>query len=300
MVQSRSAALKRDLYLCVELSVPSGGTNKYFADIPRSICLKDCTGAGCTRVTNPSTKFYGDLSTCCSQGLPWTSQEFCNTRSVQQTSNKWFASPDHTCRQDCVSGATCANLTDSTETLYATALECCQTELSFMPEDKCNTLSLGNPLTGSSKWFVSYKADGERCYQDCPEGTGNCGGLADPDVQLFDNSTACCQTKLPHKRLAYCEAVSAGNQWAGSGEFYPGMLLNSEMIHDINAHTHDHIVIPKKTISQAHVSLTVTELRLVVEVLSQIPLSDYLLQPQSVVSKLCPLLILLCVKIDPA
>jgi hypothetical protein len=55
-----------------------------------------------------------------------------------------------------------------------------------------------------------------------------------------------------------------------------------------------------QTISQAHVSLTVTELRLVVEVSSQIPLSDYLLQPQSVVSKLCPPLILLCVKIDPA
>jgi hypothetical protein len=216
-----------DLDLCVELSIPSGGTNKYFADIPRSICLKDCTGAGCTRVTNPSTKLYGDLSTCCSQGLPWVIEEFCTTRSMQQTTNKWFASPvDHTCRQDCVSGATCANLTDPTESLYATALECCQSELTFMPADNCNTLSLGNPLTGSSKWFVSYKVGEERCYQDCPEGTGNCGGLADPDVQLFDNSTACCQTKLPHKRLAYCESVSGGNQWTGSGEFYPGMLLN--------------------------------------------------------------------------
>lgn len=95
----------------------------------RSLCLKDCepgASAGCTRVTNPSAKLYPDLSTCCSEGLPWASTEFCNTRSVEQTSNKWFASKDHLCRQDCTSGATCANLTDSTETLYDSALDCCE------------------------------------------------------------------------------------------------------------------------------------------------------------------------------
>lgn len=197
----------------------------------RSLCLKDCepgTGVGCTRITNPSAKLYSDLSTCCSEGLPWASQEFCNTRSVEQASNKWFvSSDDHVCRQDCTSGPTCANLTDSTTTLYDSALDCCQAELAFMSDDTCNTLSLGNPLTGSSQWYVSYEPGSERCYQDCPEGSGgNCGGLADPDIQLFNNITSCCQTKLPHKRLDYCESISAGNTWAGSQEYYPDFALS--------------------------------------------------------------------------
>jgi hypothetical protein len=93
-------------------------------------------------------------------------------------------------------------------------------ELTYISEEKCDTLSLGNPLTGSSKWFASYEHGNERCVQDCPTG-GNCAGLADPDVQLFDNATLCCQTKLPYKSLDYCKTVSVGGIYGGSLNYYP-------------------------------------------------------------------------------
>ena len=152
--------------------------------------------------------------------MPWAG-EYCNTRSIEQTTNKWFATSSHICRQDCASGATCADLTDPSETLYDTALECCQGKLNFVPGDQCETLSLGDPLAGSSLWYVSYESGNVRCYQDCPSGTGNCGGLADPGVVLFDSSSACCQNKLPHYSLDYCETVSIGLTYTGSLTYYP-------------------------------------------------------------------------------
>ena len=207
-------------------------------DIQRSICTRDCepgTSVGCARVTNPSAKLYSDLSTCCSEGLPWASLDFCSTRSIEQTTNKWFVS-NNICRQDCVSGATCANLTDSTQTLYDSALDCCQSKLAFFPEDRCETLSLANPLTGTSKWFASYEAGNERCYQDCPDGTGNCGGIVDLNVELFDDSTSCCRTKLSHKSLSYCESVSDGNIYTGTQDYYAD-FLGSKCVQDCDSST---------------------------------------------------------------
>lgn len=212
-----------DAALCAEFSVPSGGTNKYFPDAHRSICLKDCepgASVGCTRITSPSAKLYPSLDTCC-ESMPWVSSEYCHSRSMEQRSGKWFADDgNHICRQDCETGATCEDLDDATETLYESSLQCCQEGLTWVPVDKCNTLSQGNPLTGSNKWFVSYEVGEERCFREClPEG-GSCGGLAHLDIELFDDAKTCCTNKLSYKSLSYCEVASTGSTYTGTSLYY--------------------------------------------------------------------------------
>ncbi|ACI64978.1 predicted protein [Thalassiosira pseudonana CCMP1335] len=116
-------------------------------------------------------------------------------------------------------------LSDGAEPLYMTkanllkdTLEDCCAAYYNSEGANCIVAGGGTPPTGSLEWYVNYE-DG-KCEQDCPAGTGNCGGYATPADALFADETLCCETKLGYLAVGFCEAESLGNSYAGSGDYY--------------------------------------------------------------------------------
>ena len=205
--------------ICQELSDPGTGTEKFYSVTSKSRCYKDCElGVGCARINSTSIVLHEDLESCC-DAMPWVSSEFCASRSTEEASDLWYASTQNqVCVNDCLVGDGCVPLEDPTAALYATALECCQAKIPSVSSDICADVSEGNPLVGSKLYYVSYTD--ERCVMDCAPADDVCGGLADSSDELFANATACCEAKLRYKSLLYCETISDGGDYAGSGWYF--------------------------------------------------------------------------------
>ena len=210
-----------DVDLCASNSDPtSTGTGKFYVDFQNSVCLEDSdTGIR----TNASVVLYDTLPECCSRALSWVNSAFCESRSNGTGySSQWFVNYENeVCVQDCdpADGTPCSALNDSSATLYATALDCCQERLSWIDSSNCDTLSQGGNITGTLKWYVDY--GNQMCVQDCPADGASCGGLAALFEMLYDDETACCEEKLSYISAGLCQAKSLANgTYAGTNQWY--------------------------------------------------------------------------------
>lgn len=56
---------------------------------------------------------------------------------------------------------------------------------------------------GTNRWYVKYVD--ELCVKDCDDSNdGECGGLAKPWDELFDDSSTCCSEKLHWVKHSDC------------------------------------------------------------------------------------------------
>ena len=190
-------------------------------------------------------KLYPDVATCCSSALAYVNTDYCEAMGFY--TEKWVVDyPNEVCKKECnttdddlgICVEDIKEVADTTTMLYETAEECCAEKLSTV--QYCAETSQGIAATGTSKWYVSY--EDKQCNQDCPVDDGSatpaptpagtpdplatpaptadplaagdnstynpCGGLATPDMTLYDSETICCESTLAYLSLPFCEGKS--------------------------------------------------------------------------------------------
>lgn len=106
--------------------------------------------------------------------------------------------------------------------LEATLELCCDRYYPGTSYNSCVTGG-GGVVTGTDKFYADWTASPQRCSKDCATDDGpSCGGLLGPGtgVTTYVDALTCCNAHFASIKSDYCEAVSGGGTWGGSGEFY--------------------------------------------------------------------------------
>lgn len=209
-------------------------SNQFFVNYPTGSCFKDaepCPGEGftCEKVP-PPVDVYESVEECCKQGQSWVDFGFCTSRSVGGFTNGWVVDYGlQKCIKDCdpAMGPPCGTSVhdDQSAPIFDTALQCCQTSLSWVDIDSCMSVTSTDPggnqggSDGSDKFFADY--DSGSCFQDadpCPEDPVTCAH-APPPVQLYDSIEQCCSQGQSWVNLEFCTSRSVS-------EFTNGWVVN--------------------------------------------------------------------------
>lgn len=179
---------------------------------------------------------------CCRSHLSSSDWEYsnCLRNSDYDGTNKWYVDEvKRKCVQDCATvwGGSCTNpggvvYPSDGVTLYDDPGACCTARLSHMKEDFCVAKSLDDDYPGSYDFYVDYAND--RCVQDCVYGDGAAGPCLIPggiietsDVELYENSEACCIAELSFMDQDLCQSNSY--PWSlGTAKWYAGPDSDSE------------------------------------------------------------------------
>ena len=159
---------------------------------------------------DPDSWVYPDPSSCCEDYYSYDMSNCLTASGVSLTTSEYKFYPAWAVEND---DAKCINGTDypgymkrSPELwLFDDLVDCCQRFYDYAGRD-CVTDS-GGTLTNiaTNKWYVRYKDD--VCVKDCyDENDTQCGGLAKPWDELFDDSVTCCSKKLYWVKKSECTA----------------------------------------------------------------------------------------------
>lgn len=192
---------------------PYTGTDKWYADSGKGICVPDCPtgsdlgGVPCGGIVKDAfTTLYADSAACCTGSALGSDAFTCEARSdagAGVATEKYFAGADG-CYNDCTGDPNCKTAPASS-TLYATALACCQKHFSWLKQEYCTTRADSEFVTsadtpgGTNLWYVDYQNG--VCKQDCFD-TGSApeckysssGGLS---LGWYSTAADCCKNKLP-------------------------------------------------------------------------------------------------------
>lgn len=157
---------------CLDVSnrVTPTGTSKWYVEWTEHLCVQDCPESTstpeCGGVLDEGNRAtYTDVQTCCAQGLPGVTPEYCVAQTnPNNATNLWFLSteaPDH-CKKDCVGTSDICAKAGPYDKLYDTAKKCCDGKLGWVTDEYCVTRSEQSPAY-SGKWFVSTQYGSGAC-----------------------------------------------------------------------------------------------------------------------------------------
>jgi len=166
---------------------------------PRCLNATDVRPPNYMRKT-PKDWLFPSARLCCSSHYSWDLSSCLVSSGISPEatySGNWYVNhQDQICQRDCPksgSDATCGgSVKDSWPTLYDSAADCCESELSWTPIATCEAESTFGPVVGSLLWFVDYNIG--KCVRDCQGLTwdSSCGGLAQRWENLYSNLSECC------------------------------------------------------------------------------------------------------------
>ena len=198
------------------------GTGKYYVNWSFGKCAKDCPedpAIGCGGVASSWDIKY-DTQEACGATLSWVPEtdRFYGVAATTTTTTEATASTTTTTTATptgwYLDGEKCS-FGQSTETLYASASDCCMNQLSFMDEELCVSLSTG---VHTNKFYADQT--NSVCRQDCDVGNGlPCGGSpTDVSLSFYTSLELCCGTKIPWEPT--CVDKSRGTEPQGTGKYY--------------------------------------------------------------------------------
>jgi len=225
---------------------PATSTNKWFAGTGTKgdRCVKDCTGSSdvCEEFSGFGT-LYDTAKDCCEQAgsINWVNDYFCESRSDPLTygvggaaySSKWFYDKGELCSKDCDSSAAgasaaCSENLAASDTVYDSALECCEEKISWTDSTVCEVASIAGSAAdapATNKFYADYSTGIMRCVKDCDD-TSTDPQCADSKlesivgVQLFDDAEACCDKKFGWYQSDLCQAlVASGGEATNTGKW---------------------------------------------------------------------------------
>ena len=200
------------------------GSGKYWVDQVNEQCLLDsseCDLPIC-KEADSWTQLYDTIKECCAFKLSWIDPKFCETRSQQQFTNKWYADYlNEQCFKDCNDeDPLCKVLEDSSEDLYDSEEDCCSFKLSWVNPEVCIAKSTND---WTDKFYVSQDASSpNRCEKHCAEYSGAvCGGdPKDTTTKLFNTAEECCTAKVWWVNEDKCVQDTTGISSKGTLQYY--------------------------------------------------------------------------------
>jgi len=220
------ASLSYDLDICTSQSTPdSVGSLKWFVE--GSECKKDCrtNDDACSTISRWNTP-YDDAEECCSKGLGYLNEDYCESRSDPAThgagqlpeTNLWYVNwQKSACAQDCSTSNPACDLLTANAILHETAEACCAAHLGSVDADQCETSSETGVAaadatpTATGEFYADYSITPALCVRDCESSGGvGCGGLypRNAGVTSYDDAEDCCKNKFGWYQLDLCTVLS--------------------------------------------------------------------------------------------
>ena len=216
------------------------GTGEYYTDGTNNRCVADCAegevsadGGVCGGIiTDASVPTFLDSALCCSSTLSYVDPDFCADRSldVPVGTSKYIADSAGFCAMDdadlsdttpCDPASIVCDTATASDKLYDDVATCCAS-MAWITTELCETRSAVDTYT--NLFFVDTTTN---CAVDCDPASGApCAEIPGMDITLFDSEVTCCEEKLGSVAKEYCEALSRGEDFPGTGKYYTDFINN--------------------------------------------------------------------------
>jgi hypothetical protein len=151
---------------------------------------------------------YPDATSCCRRYYDYQVEECLSNTGVTTVEEYKFypAWAIQDSSPKCINGTDAPHYMKRSPEIWLSddAEECCKTHY-FYDENVCISASGGSVAQiATDKYYANYAT--EVCVKDClvDESDPECGGLAKPWYELFDNAKKCCASKLNWVKLRDC------------------------------------------------------------------------------------------------